>query len=108
MAIVCARFPAVGSVARRLASWETCARDVLPGPDGMPDARPGMATPERVLAVPPHRPRMLVTAEMGPEALDALRALGAVEYSSFREAMLLLAGPTLVEAGPTRRGLRRG
>jgi autoinducer 2 (AI-2) kinase len=41
---------------------------------------------------------MLVTADMSEEALAALRALGAVEYASFRQAMRLLAGPTLIEA----------
>jgi autoinducer 2 (AI-2) kinase len=41
---------------------------------------------------------MLVTADMSEPALAALRALGDVEYASFREAMRLLAGPTLIEA----------
>ncbi|WP_188112841.1 NAD(P)-dependent oxidoreductase [Mycobacterium simiae] len=44
------------------------------------------------------RPRMLVTAELDDESLATLRALGHVEYASFRTAMRLLTGPTLVEA----------
>jgi sugar (pentulose or hexulose) kinase/phosphoglycerate dehydrogenase-like enzyme/ribulose-5-phosphate 4-epimerase/fuculose-1-phosphate aldolase/putative sterol carrier protein len=44
------------------------------------------------------RPRMLVTADMDEAGLAALRALGEVEYASFRKVMRLLTGPTLVEA----------
>jgi len=44
------------------------------------------------------RPRMLVTADMDDASLAALRALGEVEYASFRQVMRLLAGPTLVDA----------
>ncbi len=47
---------------------------------------------------PQLRPRILVTADMDDEGLAALRALGDVEYASFRTAMRLLTGPTLVEA----------
>jgi len=44
------------------------------------------------------RPRILVTAEMGDDALDALRMLGDVEYASFRALMRLLGGADLVAA----------
>jgi sugar (pentulose or hexulose) kinase/phosphoglycerate dehydrogenase-like enzyme/ribulose-5-phosphate 4-epimerase/fuculose-1-phosphate aldolase/putative sterol carrier protein len=44
------------------------------------------------------RPRILVTADMDDAALAALRALGDVEYASFRQVMRLLTGPPLVDA----------
>ena len=44
------------------------------------------------------RPRMLVTADMTGEALEALRVLGDVEYASFRIQMRLLAGEQLAAA----------
>lgn len=47
---------------------------------------------------PALRPRILVTADMDDDGLAALRALGDVEYASFRTAMRLLTGPSLVEA----------
>jgi autoinducer 2 (AI-2) kinase len=44
------------------------------------------------------RPRILVTAAMDEEGLASLEAIGSVEYASFREAMRLLTGNTLVRA----------
>jgi autoinducer 2 (AI-2) kinase len=44
------------------------------------------------------RPRILATADLDAESLAALRALGLVEHASFRDAMRLLAGSSLVEA----------
>ena len=44
------------------------------------------------------RPKILVAADLDEAGLDALRAIGDVEYASFRKAMRLLTGPSLVEA----------
>ena len=44
------------------------------------------------------RPRILATADLDAGSLAALRALGPVEHTSFREAMQLLAGPALAAA----------
>lgn len=48
--------------------------------------------------MPSFRPRLLVTADLTEEALAALRALGDVDYASFRTTMRLLGGTQLVEA----------
>ena len=57
--------------------------------------RRGPTTEESTLR---YRPRILVTADMDPSGLEALRQLGDVEYASYREAMRLLTGPSLVKA----------
>lgn len=44
------------------------------------------------------RPRILITAELDASALDAFRALGDVEYASYRAKGRLLAGAALIEA----------
>ena len=55
----------------------------------------------RTAETPPReapRARILVTADLDPDGLDALRELGRVEYASFREKRRLLTGPSLVSA----------
>jgi autoinducer 2 (AI-2) kinase len=47
---------------------------------------------------PAFRPRILATADLDAEGLEALRALGEVEHASYREAMRLLTGPSLAAA----------
>jgi sugar (pentulose or hexulose) kinase/phosphoglycerate dehydrogenase-like enzyme/ribulose-5-phosphate 4-epimerase/fuculose-1-phosphate aldolase len=44
------------------------------------------------------RPRILITADVDEGALASLRAIGEVEYASFRSEMRLLTGPSLVAA----------
>ena len=43
-------------------------------------------------------PRILVTADLDPEALDRLRELGPVEYQSYREHKRVLQRESLVSA----------
>ncbi len=54
--------------------------------------------PEASAADAGFRPRILVSADMDEAGLEALRDIGEVEYASFRRAMRLLTGPSLVEA----------
>jgi len=49
-------------------------------------------------AKPAWRPRILITAEVDPSALEAFRRLGEVEYASYRAKGRLLQGDALVGA----------
>ena len=45
-----------------------------------------------------HRPKLLVTAAFDDDSIERLRALGEVEYKSFRDHMQMLTGRSLVDA----------
>ncbi|MDJ0847447.1 MAG: NAD(P)-dependent oxidoreductase [Myxococcota bacterium] len=49
-------------------------------------------------ATAPFRPRILATCDLDPDGLAALERIGDVEYRSYREAMRLLTGRSLVDA----------
>jgi autoinducer 2 (AI-2) kinase len=58
-----------------------------------------LATPDASdAAAATRKTRMLVSASMDASGLERLAELGEVEYASFREAMRLLTGNTLVDA----------
>ena len=75
------------------AAADAAARDAI-----LPTILLGLERSSVAAAAPAFRPRMLVTADMDAAALDELRALGEVEYASFRDSMRLLGGDTLVAA----------
>ncbi|HEY8122291.1 MAG TPA: NAD(P)-dependent oxidoreductase [Myxococcota bacterium] len=58
----------------------------------------GALAPLAAGAPPAWKPRILVTAELDPLALEAFRALGEVEYASYRARGRLLQGDALIEA----------
>lgn len=64
----------------------------------LPAALKAMSVAAATARRPRLRPPILVTADIDDAGLAALRALGDVEYASFRTAMRLLTGPSLVEA----------
>jgi autoinducer 2 (AI-2) kinase len=61
----------------------------------VPSRRPATAAAR---AVATSRPRILATADLDPDALAALAALGPVQHASFRARGRLLAGPELAAA----------
>jgi len=78
----------------RLARAESDAAASALAVRGLLSQQPPAITPE----VEGFRPKILVTAEMDEAGLDALRRLGDVEHTSFKQAMRLLTGPSLAEA----------
>ncbi len=54
--------------------------------------------PQAAGAAAPFRPRILATCDLDPDGLAALERIGDVEYRSYREAMRLLTGQSLVDA----------
>jgi autoinducer 2 (AI-2) kinase len=87
---------------RLYASWDslrTARReaDAIAGGLVMQGLVSGMtASPAREASA--FRPRILVAADMDEAGLAALREIGDVEYHSYRKAMRLLTGASLVEA----------
>ncbi len=75
----------------RSASDAQAAAFALRGLASSPDAT-------RAAGATGFRPRILVAADLDETGLAALRAIGDVEYQSFRTAMRLLTGPSLARA----------
>jgi autoinducer 2 (AI-2) kinase len=50
------------------------------------------------VSAPPFRPRILITADLDEAALGSLRALGDVDYQSYRAMRRMLRGDALLEA----------
>jgi autoinducer 2 (AI-2) kinase len=87
------RYDAWRRLRRAQDAADAAARDAI-----LPAILGGLDRSTTSSAVPRPRPRMLVTADMDEAALAELRAIGDVEYASFRQTMRLLGGDALVEA----------
>lgn len=87
------RYDAWRRLRRAQSAADAAARDAI-----LPVILGDLDRSSAAAAAPAARPRILVTADMDAAALDELRALGEVEYASFRDTMRLLGGDTLVQA----------